>query len=186
MEYLDNEDERKRKNRERYNAWREKNKEKRLAYEKEYREKRKAQKAEYDREYRKTNKEQIAEREYNRWRAYSDEERITLRTYKRDWYRNKAEYTPLTEEERKSRRRASRKKNKVKRQHRIPEWLTKEQLQEINTVYEEAVRLEIETGIAHHVDHIVPLCGENVSGLHVPWNLQILTASENLYKYNKY
>ena len=70
--------------------------------------------------------------------------------------------------------------------NRIPSWLTREQLGEIQSFYVESAALTKTTGIEHHVDHIVPLSGASVSGLHVPWNLQILTQHENLTKANKF
>jgi len=66
-----------------------------------------------------------------------------------------------------------------------PAWLTSKQLEQIKCFYIEANKKSIETGIEHQVDHIIPLQGDNVCGLHVPWNLQVLVAKENRIKSNK-
>lgn len=66
-----------------------------------------------------------------------------------------------------------------------PKWLTAEQKMEIRLRYRLAIELSRRTGIRHAVDHIVPLQGEAVCGLHVPWNLEVLTQEENLKKYNR-
>lgn len=64
-------------------------------------------------------------------------------------------------------------------------WLTADHRREMAETYRKARSLTGETGIVHHVDHIEPLKGKNSCGLHVPWNLQILTAEENLKKGNR-
>lgn len=64
---------------------------------------------------------------------------------------------------------------------RTPKWANKEK---IKKVYLEAALLTAETGIKYHVDHIVPLRGKLVSGLHVENNLRAIPAKENMRKHN--
>lgn len=60
-----------------------------------------------------------------------------------------------------------------------PPWLTKEHWRQIKAIYAQAERLSIDTGVQYHVDHIVPLQGKTVCGLHVPWNLRAIPGTEN-------
>lgn len=69
---------------------------------------------------------------------------------------------------------------------RTPKWLNSEQLTYIEKEYSMAKKLEAITGDKYHVDHIIPLQGRFVSGLHVPWNLQVIEASENKSKGNRH
>jgi len=66
-----------------------------------------------------------------------------------------------------------------------PKWLSAEQKMEIRLKYRLAIELSRATGIRHAVDHEIPLQGEDVCGLHVPWNLRVITQEENLKKSNK-
>lgn len=86
--------------------------------------------------------------------------------------------------------RARVKANKIRYEARLqrstPGWLTSEDWSYMNALYDHAVFLTKQTGIKHQVDHIIPLNGKMVTGLHVPANLQILTQAENVAKSNRY
>jgi hypothetical protein len=91
----------------------------------------------------------------------------------------KIEYDEKWKEENRPKIRGYKAKRRAKERQATPPWLTKEHYAAILSVYEEAERLTAETGVQHQVDHIVPLSGKTVSGLHVPWNLRAITAEEN-------
>jgi hypothetical protein len=69
---------------------------------------------------------------------------------------------------------------------RLPIWLTEEDKLAMKLMYEFAHELSKETGIKYDVDHIIPLHGKNISGLHCPQNLQILKYIDNIKKGNRY
>ena len=60
-----------------------------------------------------------------------------------------------------------------------PKWASNRAME---AIYERATVLTMLTGVKHEVDHIIPLKGKNVCGLHVPENLQVLRKRENQLK----
>ena len=96
------------------------------------------------------------------------------RQYRKTWKENNPEIVKADNKHRRNKHRLA-----------TPKWLTKEQKDAIKQKYIEAMAITRGTGIAHVVDHIVPLRGELVSGLHVAWNLAVITSKANSKKSNK-
>jgi hypothetical protein len=69
---------------------------------------------------------------------------------------------------------------------RTPAWLTEFDKLKIKCLYQLAAMRNRESDRKWHVDHIIPLQGEFVSGLHVPDNLRVILAIDNLRKNNLY
>lgn len=155
---------------------------------KKYRDERRVLKAEYD---RKRRLEKLATiKAVNK--AYYDKNKSELKYKERiKEYRNKNR-DKINERERKNAKKrrhiiaSKAAKKRAFKRNATPTWLTKEHLIEIQEYYTLAKELEwLFEGQKLHVDHIIPLVGKTVCGLHVPWNLQLLPAKQNLKKSNK-
>ena len=155
----------------------------------EYRRKQHAENPEikraYDKQWRLDNLEKVREYDRVRWfngkseqnkeyRANNPEKVKTWR--KRDYEKNKSTPEFLARANAISRRHQAAKRNAV------PVWAD---LQQIKDIYLQAKKKSKDEGLNYQVDHIVPLQGNEVCGLHVEYNLQILTAEENIFKSNK-
>jgi hypothetical protein len=77
-------------------------------------------------------------------------------------------------------------KRQASKLKRTPAWLTAFDKLHMECLYQVAAMRTRESGQEWHVDHILPLQGKTVSGLHVPSNLRVIPAVENLRKYNIY
>jgi hypothetical protein len=142
----------------------------------------------------------IAERQTTNGRCvvcseeYADANRACLRlAVRRSEIKNKEKNAPkrkqVTANNRKThsaRVNAGNAKRRSARIQRTPAWLTADDHWMIEQVYELAALRTKMFGFAWHVDHIVPLQGKRVSGLHTPYNLQVIPGRDNLRKNNRY
>lgn len=124
----------------------------------------------YSKDYRKENLEKCVSAQ-KKWQK-GNKAYIALKAKER--YHENAEYR-----ERKKASNSAR-HHRVKRS--IPHWVSRVSIQHF---WKEAQRLTRETGVMHHVDHIIPLNGKRVSGLTVPENLRVITGAANSSKSNK-
>jgi len=131
---------------------------------------RKEQISAHGKKYRKEKKEQISAQRA----IHSREKAKEIAVYEKAWrLANPGKINAKTARRRAAKLRAT------------PPWLTKKHWKLIEDKYVEAAKLTKETGIPHEVDHIVPLQGINVRGLHVPWNLRVVTRPINRRKSRK-
>jgi hypothetical protein len=123
----------------------------------------------YNKAYREKNREVLLKSK-KEWDASN---RQHINAYKRDYRKEH----PTKHSEWDAKKRAS-------RLQRVPKWLNSEQKEAIKQFYWLRDDIIAITGELYEVDHIIPLQGKNVCGLHVPWNLQILPSDLNNKKSN--
>lgn len=134
----------------------------------------KEHKREYLRKYHKDNYQLIKEKRSEYLKQYYVDNKEKQQEKGRSWRKNNPDLNAAKEARRRSRK-----------LQRTPSWMTKEEESKIKSIYKMCRAISKKTGIPHHVDHIIPLQGKLVSGLHTISNLQIITQTENIRKYNK-
>lgn len=139
-----------------------------IAQTKLYKEKNAEWRKSYEKQYEKENADRIAKRKAEYYKEKRDLILERCTTYQK---RNRGRYNHY-----------SKIRNLIKK-NRVPAWAN---LEKIECIYIECKRLKESTGINYVVDHILPLQGKIVSGLHTEHNLRIVEYKENASKLNKW
>lgn len=188
----------------------------RATYLKEYAERRKEELREYHAQYRKKNAEIIKTKKKQAWIDNNEVERAKLRERyaknpeywkaynKRAYNKNPSRAIAYSRKYRVTNPEAvklGKKRYVIENNHIVnaavarrkatklqqtPKWVDFEELWLIKEVYALSAQRTKMTGFIWHVDHIIPLQGKTVSGLHVIENLQVIPGVDNIRKANKY
>lgn len=158
----------------------------RAEYGKLYREKNKDRLRAYRQAWRKANPEKRLEQGRRYRKKHPDILRAKSLKWKKANPERAAEVSRRTRLKCKARVLANKAKYRAGKRNRTPIWVDKEHLWLIKQAYELAILRKKLFGFEWHVDHIIPLNGKTVSGLHVIENIQVIPGKENLLKNNKY
>lgn len=120
--------------------------------------------------YKQRNKEIIADRSKLYVQQNPETRKASTKAYRDKHKAEGAEYV---------------RRRQAKLSQRTPSWLSQDDVWMMREAYKLAKIRSDMFGFSWHVDHIFPLHGRNVSGLHVPTNLQVISAKENLQKSNR-
>ncbi len=163
--------------------WRLDNSDKAKQYERAYRAKNKERMREYSKQWRLDNPDIFKQYTKASYHKHKEKNKEVIQKY-RENNKEKIKLTvkrwqKLNKEEQRPKRAAILAKYRASKLQAVPPWLGRELKSEIKQIY-------IDCPKGYQVDHIVPLQGKNIRGLHVPWNLQYLTAEENQIKGNRF
>jgi hypothetical protein len=126
---------------------------------------------EYAKNHYQENKEEYIEKAKSWQSENKDKRKQILSKHKRE---NRAKHTADTA------------KYRADKDKRTPNWLTEFDHIHIKALYQLAAMRTRESGFPWHVDHVIPLRGKNVSGLHTPSNMRVIPGEENERKNNAY
>lgn len=158
-------------------------------------------KAKVDKEYNERNKDKIKETRHKNYlknkqkiikkcEEWKQKNLLKVKLYKKQHYLDNLEHNKELRrkwrEKNKAKKRSSHALRRAIKKSATPFWLTKEHYTQIDDIFKKAKEIEELSNIKYSVDHIIPLQNKLVCGLHVPWNLQIITSSENSSKRNKF
>lgn len=135
-------------------------------------------------------RESKPEYQTKRLKAWKEQNAGHVQQYMQDWREKNAEgqkkYKKQWLEQNRGVKNASLARRHAAKLQRTPPWLNADDYWFMQEIYDLAVLRSKMTKISWHVDHIVPLQGKTVSGLHVPWNLRVIPAAENISKGNRF